>query len=86
MTQPPAPRYVTLEHVASISGDTLSVLASYQLVNGVEIVELAEAIDEWGFDRLDHLPLHEYEHLRLTALSLFHDEESKRPDYSKESK
>jgi len=68
---PPDIDYVTLD--ATLGGDQLTVIASYQYLDGHEVVELVEAVDEWGMDHLKLLWPHEYEHLRLTALSLFHE-------------
>lgn len=69
----PNPDYVTFDHTTPDGVDVV-VVASYS--TGVPpIVEITEAVDPWGEDHLHRLSPHEYEHLRLTALSLFHERE-----------
>ena len=69
--------YVTFDHevmLTTLAGhpDLLTIIASYQLIDGREVVELVEAVNQWGEDVLDEMLPHQYEDARATALSLFH--------------
>lgn len=76
------PQTLSLDYLwSSPSGpESLEVLASYD-PGPPETCEVLEAVDQWGYDRLDHLSVAQYEEARETALTLAreyptHDTES----------
>jgi hypothetical protein len=68
------PQTLSLDYLwSSPSGpEALDVLASYD-PGPPEVCEVLEAVDQWGYDRIDHLTLNQYEEVRATALSLAHE-------------